>query len=383
MIQATPARNVLAGICCLAALMGVGRLAFTLILPSMMSDLGLSPADAGFIASSNLVGYLLGAMLASSRIFTGIERGVLITVLALNVVLTGSMALDGSLLFLSINRFVGGMVSAMGMIFVTAVVSAKLVESKRPELLVHQFTGVGFGIVISSLACAGVLAAGGGWRVCWLVCGALALVGLILAVVFLEKGAPVRARGDHEPPLPRSKPLRNIIAAYGLFGFGYIITTTFLIAIVRDNGDAPRMEAIVWIITGLAVLPSTYLWGKLARKIGLPLTYAAGCFVEAIGVMAAVLVTGASGPLLGALLLGGTFVATTALGIQYSRNLAPNSPRKVLATMTTLLSVTQIFGPIVAGIIAARSGGYLIASSIAAIILVASGLCVVRDRPTS
>src|SRR5467141_1341683 len=54
----------LAGLAALAVAMGIGRFAFTPILPMMQIDAGLSVAAGGWLASANYVGSLLGALAA-------------------------------------------------------------------------------------------------------------------------------------------------------------------------------------------------------------------------------------------------------------------------------------------------------------------------------
>ncbi|WP_292659947.1 YbfB/YjiJ family MFS transporter, partial [Mesorhizobium sp.] len=186
-----------------------------------------------------------------------------------------------------------------------------------------------------------------------------------------------------EPALPKDWSLVKVIIAYGLFGFGYIVTATFLVAIVRQGGGGRVFEAVVWMVTGLAGFPSVWLWQKLAARIGLYATYALGCLVEVVGVSASVIMGGRTGPLLGGLLVGGTFIAITALGLQTGRQLAPQAPRRMLAVMTAAFGLGQIIGPIVAGLLAQASGNFFLASIVAAAVLLASGAIAWSAAPKS
>ena len=53
---------LLGGILLLVLAMGISRFAFTPILPFMRRDAGFTLETAGYLASSNYVGYFIGAL---------------------------------------------------------------------------------------------------------------------------------------------------------------------------------------------------------------------------------------------------------------------------------------------------------------------------------
>ena len=84
-----------------------------------------------------------------------------------------------------------------------------------------------------------------------------------------------------------SQKIRPNTAAHstnGLFGFGYVITATFLVVIVRANAAVAHLEPVVWIAVGLSAVPSVALWTALGRRLGVYPAYALACFLEAAGV---------------------------------------------------------------------------------------------------
>jgi predicted MFS family arabinose efflux permease len=218
------------------------------------------------------------------------------------------------------------------------------------------------------------------WRALWLASGAVGLI--VLAVV------PALVPDDRSDSRPvasgvegERRGLAALVLAYGLFGFGYVITATFLVTIVRGSADVRPLEPVVWVVVGLTAIPSVALWTWTGRKLGTARAFALACVLEAVGVAASVLWITTPGILVSGALLGGTFMGLTALGLIQGRQLAAGDPRRTLAIMTAAFGFGQIVGPALAGVVHDATGSF-VAPSLAAVggLLVAALLATVTSR---
>jgi predicted MFS family arabinose efflux permease len=366
--------TALGGLIALAAALGIGRFVYTPILPPMIEALHLSKSEAGLIASVNFVGYLLGALLAAMPGLVGSRRLWLLGALAISAVTTAAMGLTQMLpAFLGL-RLIGGIASAFVLILSSTIVLDRLAEAGRSGLSALHFAGVGTGITVSAVLVAELQHLGESWQVLWLASGAVTFVALLAVAGLLPEGTAPTVRSTREERGAIDRGLRRLMIAYGLFGFGYVITATFLVAIVRATPTIRPFEPVIWIVFGIAAVPSVTLWTRLAQPIGIPAAFAIACIVEAAGVLASVAWPTTLGVFLAAILVGGTFMGLTALGLMGARARAIGDPRRALALMTGAFGVGQIMGPIFAGFVSDRLGSFTASSIVAALGLLAAAL---------
>jgi predicted MFS family arabinose efflux permease len=377
-------RVALGGAVTLACAMGIGRFVYTPILPFMTEALHLSGSQAGLIASANFLGYLLGAMAVSIRL-PGTPRQWLVFGLLLSAATTAGVGAYSSVAAIAVLRCLGGIASAICLVFASSLVLETLARAQRRGWLAVHFAGVGAGIAGCALMVLAATKLGIGWRGMWFAHGALTLLGaaVVAALIAAPPPSPDAAADENTAAsvagLGSQGGLIRLILAYGLFGFGYVITATFLVAIMRGTAELKPYEPMAWLAVGIAGVPSVALWLRAARRIGFERGYALACAFEAIGVLCSLL-PNLLGILAAAILVGGTFVGITALGFEAARARAPANPRRVLGLMTVAFSIGQIVGPTVAGTMRDLTGSFAEASILAAIALAAAALLTVPSR---
>jgi predicted MFS family arabinose efflux permease len=254
----------------------------------------------------------------------------------------------------------------------------RLTLSGRGPLSAIHFAGVGFGIVISAIAVSAMLASGVGWRNLWIGSGTIALLATIVAATLIP--AAHSAAAPPQPGTLRVGPsgIGTMTVAYGLFGFGYVITTTFLIAIIRLTPAVHAFEPWAWLVVGIAAIPSVTIWVWLGKRIGIMNAFAVACLIEAVGVAASVEWMTITGICLSALLLGGTFLGVTALGLIAAPILSSGNSHQAIGRMTASFAIGQMAGPTLAGFLSEHLGDFRVASLIAAAALVVSAALAIR-----
>jgi predicted MFS family arabinose efflux permease len=371
-----PLPLAIGGAVALASAMGVGRFAYTPILPEMVAALHLTASEAGLLASANFAGYLIGALVGAASFFAPHRRGWMLSALLVSALTTGAMAATGSIAVFVLLRFLGGVASAFVMVFASSLVLDRLAAAGRGHLSHHQFAGVGVGIATSAIVVAQLVAQQVVWQWLWVANAALSLLAMI-AVMLLIPARPHSAGstgGTANGGIGR--PLAALIVAYGLFGFGYVITATFLVQLVRTNAAIAPLEPYIWLLVGLSAAPSVSLWSIVWRRLGTGLAFGLACLLLAVGVLASVLWVAPAGAVLAAILLGNTTMGITVMGLVGARRLATGAASRIIGLMTASFGLGQIIGPIFAGWVHDLTGTFLLPSIAAAIAVIVAGILV-------
>jgi predicted MFS family arabinose efflux permease len=354
------------GLLALACAMGIGRFAFTPILPMMQKETGLAMEHAGWIASANYLGYFAGALW--TMVQRAHPRRAIRLALVATTLSTLAMAYTEGLPAWLALRFIAGVASAWALVYVASWCIERLSVLGKPSLNGIVFAGVGVGIILAGGLCLVVMAFGAGAREAWLSLGGVALACTVLAWPVLGVTGGDAAQPAQAPKVRSSPDAMHLVACYGAFGFAYIVPATFIPAMARQAIADPIVFGWAWPVFGAAAGISTLTAGALSRAFGNRTVWIACALTMAAGVAAPLVVPGLAGILACAVLVGSTFVAITMVGIQEARLVAKESASALVAAMTAAFAAGQVVGPLAVSAV----GGFTAALALAAAALLAS-----------
>jgi predicted MFS family arabinose efflux permease len=349
--------------------LGIGRFAYSLVLPDMRDSLGWSYSAAGFMNTINAAGYLAGALLAAKLIKRfGLSATVRWGTLACVVSLALS-ALSGNFIVLSFARLLVGFGAAFAFVG-GAALAATIAQSQpaRSDFLLSLFyAGPGLGILSSGLIAPFVLQAfgPGSW---WIVWWAMTLLTTIMTIPLLL--APFDSSAGIADATPAKfviRPVLIYLTGYFLFGAGYIAYMTFMIAYVRDAGGGAAAQSAFWCLIGLSAFVTPWLWRRVLARDSGGISTAIILGVNAVG--AALPLFGHSTALLAAsaLVFGVSFFALVGSTTAFVRfNYPPATWPTAIAAMTIAFGIGQTLGPTAVGAITDAMGSLSYALNISA-----------------
>lgn len=350
-------RVIAAGICALILTVGIARFAYTPFLPVMLAQTPLNELNGGWLATFNYSGYLFGVVLISLISSLRLKYLFYRINLVIAVLSTIMMGLSTDLMVWSISRFIGGMSSTAGIILAAGFVMSWLKGHGYKGQLGLHFSGLGLGIMLPGLAII-VLGQFSDWAMQWILIGVFSLLFFIPAWLWMP--AP-----EHKTPsqtslqaAPSSLWMRLMIAAYFCAGVGYVISATFIVAILEAMPALSGKGNWIWVCLGLMAVPSCLLWDRLANRIGETRALLLSYSIMLLAIITPALSEHLLINSIGAILFGGTFAGVVSMMLVFIGHQFPLNPAKAMAKLTISYGIAQITAPAIAGYIASHTGSY-------------------------
>lgn len=366
-----------AGIFSLMLTLGVARFAYTPMLPQMQAQAGLGVADAGWLAAINYVGYLSGALLASFISDLKLKDLLYRWGIVLAVASTALMATTTDFWIWGLSRYVAGLSSAAGMLLGSALILNWLMRHGQRSELGIQFSGIGIGIALGAALIA-LLNQWLDWRGEWLAFSALAVLLAIPALRWLPP-PDTSGRTTTGAAMPDNPPsrlyLQVFMAAYFCAGIGYVVSATFIVAIVEQLPGLSGRGNLAFLLLGIGAAPACIIWDLFARRFGDLNALISAALLQVLGILLPVLDHSLWAALTGAWLFGATFIGMVSLVLTMAGRYYPTRPARMMGRMTLAYGLAQIIGPALTGVLATRFGGYAVGLwCAAAVMLLGCGL---------
>jgi predicted MFS family arabinose efflux permease len=352
-----------------AVALGCGRFAYALLLPGMRSSLSWTYLQAGLMNTANAGGYLAGALVAApiaGRLGVRRAYGAGVRATAVALLLTATTADFTALLVL---RLLAGGAGAVCFVAGSVLASRLAAEGsvRATVILALYMAGGGLGVVLSGLV---FQVDSSSWRAGWLALGLVSLAVAPAGVLAARRVRDPRSStgGAAERPL---QGLWVVLAAFVLFGLGYIGFVTFGVAFLRARGTGDAAVTGFWILLGAASVAGNLLWAPVLDRLSSGLGLSLVLWVLTVGALVPLVAAGPIGLPLGlvvsALLFGGCFLAFPAAVTGVVRRTAPAARwTAAIGSVTIGFAAGQCAGPLLAGFVSDRPGGLVLGLALSA-----------------
>ncbi|MGS4002114.1 YbfB/YjiJ family MFS transporter [Staphylococcus pseudintermedius] len=368
-------RQLALGMIALFIVIALGRFAYTPILPFMQLDTGLDNKSVGLLATFNYLGYLIGAMLP---IFYIMKNKVfdLKCYLLLNVATMLLFGVTDHFVIWSLLRLLNGISSGAVFVLASNIVLEALHLARREGIAGLLYSAVGLGLFSSSLFIF-LYTDVTHWRETWIWLGSAAFILTLIIIIFLRENPTLPEPASHKAHGPENviryskKFYIPFAIAYFCEGAGYIITGTFLVAIVKTMPTLSEYAALSWMFVGLGAIPATVLWSMIGQRIGICLSVILAFLLQIVAVLMPIFTVNAFAIALSSMIFGATFLGLTTLFMSKSHQITfETKGNNLVAVMTLIYSVGQMIAPYISGILIERTHSYNDALIFATAILV-------------
>ncbi|MEJ6080060.1 YbfB/YjiJ family MFS transporter [Vibrio sp. 1-Bac 57] len=379
LMELTKVRVYFAGICSLIVTVGVARFSYSLLLPIMQDGAGLTEIGGSWLATTNFMGYMFGVLLAANLHNLHYKYNLHRIYLILSVVTSALMVITTDIVIWSVLRFIAGVCASGGFIIASGLILKWLVKNNhRAELGVH-FSGAGVSIIVTSLLVEMMVVMSADWQQQWLALTVMAVIFSIPAWLWIPHpfvDGQIDSDIKDNPPTKTFKSL--MMLAYFCAGYGYVVSSTFIVDIVEDIEGLQGLGGFAFLLVGVAAMPAPFIWDRIARGTGYLKALIAAYILQAIGILLPVFSDSAAVIILSVLLFGGTFIACVSLVLTMAGKFYPSNPAKFMGTMTLAYGAAQIIAPISTGYLTEAFGSYDIGLSVSAAVVIVGALFLYR-----
>ncbi len=310
--SAGPWRGATAALCALLVGIGLGRFAYTPLIPALAAAEWFTASDAAYLGAANLAGYLAGATLARMLAARTSTRHTLRGGMLLASVAFFACAQPFPFEWFFLWRFIAGMCGGILMVLAAPTVLPFVPANRQGLAGGVIMTGVALGIALSGTMVPLTLELG--LTETWAALGILAT--LLTAIAW--HGWPAAPNGGETAvktsPPPGLRVLKSLYIEYCLNAMGLVPHMVFwVVFIVRGLNQGLDVGAMYWVVFGVGAMLGPVSMGYLADRIGSLWALRLGYLLQAVFV-GVVAVTDNTAVLIASSLVMGAFVpASTTL----------------------------------------------------------------------
>ncbi len=360
---------ILTGIAALTIAIGIGRFSYTPILPYMISELKLTTTDAGLIASSNYLGYLLGSLIPIFPQFPKNIRSIFIYSIFISIISLFAMGLTNTFEIFILIRFIHGVFSAFVLILGTSLIVSHVQKEGKLFLGTAHFSGVGLGMALSAIVVSYLGFLNFKWDELWFSIGILAII-LSFQIIKFTPIQKAEVKYNLKSKYKTNLGFSLITISYGLYGFGYVAFGTFISTMSRLTPGLEKTEPFVWFVVGITGIPSVFFWNWFGSKIGNDIGLFLANLILGLGVLFSVLINNEFGIFLSCILFGISFVPITSMCLLEGQNRFSGSFIVSTAILTFSFSIGQMIGPYLSGLLTDYYGSFFFSMIISGIVLI-------------
>ena len=370
---------ILTGIAALTIAVGIGRFSYTPILPYMISELNLTTTEAGLIASSNYLGYLLGSLIPIFPQFPKNIRSIFIYSIFISIISLFAMGLTNTFEVFILIRFIHGIFSAFVLILGTSLIVSHVQKKGKLFLGTAHFSGVGLGMALSAIVVSYLGFLNFTWDELWFSIGILAIMLSFQIIKFtpIQKAeVKYNLKSKHKTSLGFSL----ITISYGLYGFGYVAFGTFISTMSRLTPGLEKTEPYVWFVVGVTGIPSVFFWNWFGSKIGNDIGLFLANLILGLGVLFSVLINNEFGIFISCILFGLSFVPITSMCLLEGQKRFSGSFIVSTAILTFSFSIGQMIGPYLSGLLTDYYNSFFFSMIISGIVLIFGSLLMINPK---